>query len=354
MLGNKIKELRRKHDMTQEKLADFLCVSYQAVSKWETGISNPDLSMIVPLARLFNVTADELLGLDKLEPDQHRADLEAAYQETYKSGNLAKRHEIAETLTHEYPGVMKYLKDFAWTTASRSFECEDNERYAAEQEKAIKMFATVIENTDDVTLKGDAISGIVQYLSYRNRKNEALKYVEIYPESPIPSKDELMLFCLSGDEHTKHLQNMLMNSLWTLTTILSRYTTLEAKQLEELLVNLFITDDNYNDFHFMMCGCVRRQIDFMLEQKRHDEVVTLLKRLLFHSIECDKIVANAPTQKYTAPWFDLIEYNSSRVMLVHTSGKSTTEGFYELLTFEQFDPLRENEDFKSIPIKRVV
>ncbi|MBQ8275709.1 MAG: helix-turn-helix transcriptional regulator [Clostridia bacterium] len=38
-IGAKIKELRKKKDMTQEKLAEYLCVSFQAVSKWETGVS---------------------------------------------------------------------------------------------------------------------------------------------------------------------------------------------------------------------------------------------------------------------------------------------------------------------------
>ena len=49
-IGQKIKELRKKNDMTQEKLADYLFVSYLAVSKWETGAASPDLSLIVPLA----------------------------------------------------------------------------------------------------------------------------------------------------------------------------------------------------------------------------------------------------------------------------------------------------------------
>ena len=61
-IGERIKQLRKKNDLTQEKLADYLCVSYQAVSKWECGLSSPDLALIVPLAKLLNVTTDELLG----------------------------------------------------------------------------------------------------------------------------------------------------------------------------------------------------------------------------------------------------------------------------------------------------
>ena len=66
-IGIKIKELRKKKDMTQEKLAEYLNVSFQAVSKWETGAASPDLSMIVPLARLLDVTTDELFGVDSNE-----------------------------------------------------------------------------------------------------------------------------------------------------------------------------------------------------------------------------------------------------------------------------------------------
>lgn len=63
-IGKKIKFLRRQNDMTQEQLADLLGVSYQAVSKWETDVSSPDLSLIVPLARLFHVSTDVLFGVD--------------------------------------------------------------------------------------------------------------------------------------------------------------------------------------------------------------------------------------------------------------------------------------------------
>ena len=77
-IGEKIKELRRENNLTQEQLADYLCVSYQAVSKWETGISNPDLSLIEPLTKLFRVSSDELLGLNETETDKRSIELEEA------------------------------------------------------------------------------------------------------------------------------------------------------------------------------------------------------------------------------------------------------------------------------------
>ncbi|MBO5299217.1 MAG: helix-turn-helix transcriptional regulator, partial [Clostridia bacterium] len=45
-IGQRIRELRKKNDLTQEVLADFLGVTYKAVSKWECGLSMPDLSLI--------------------------------------------------------------------------------------------------------------------------------------------------------------------------------------------------------------------------------------------------------------------------------------------------------------------
>ena len=71
-IGQRIKDLRKKADLTQDRLADYLGVSAQAVSKWECDISTPDLSLIAPLCRVLGCTSDELLGIKK-EPEEDRA-----------------------------------------------------------------------------------------------------------------------------------------------------------------------------------------------------------------------------------------------------------------------------------------
>src|SRR5690625_481948 len=61
-IGDIIRELRRKEGKTQEELAEILGVSTPAISKWESGQTNPDVSMIPIIARYFNVTIDFLFG----------------------------------------------------------------------------------------------------------------------------------------------------------------------------------------------------------------------------------------------------------------------------------------------------
>lgn len=60
-LGQKITELRKKNNLSQEGLAEKMNVSRQAVSKWESDQSIPDIEKIVSLSELFGVTTDYLL-----------------------------------------------------------------------------------------------------------------------------------------------------------------------------------------------------------------------------------------------------------------------------------------------------
>ena len=64
MIGNKIKELRKRYKMTQKTLAKKLYVTPQAISRWENGIVEPSLQVVVNIAIIFNVQTDYLLEVD--------------------------------------------------------------------------------------------------------------------------------------------------------------------------------------------------------------------------------------------------------------------------------------------------
>ena len=69
-MGQIIRRLRRERGFTQEELAEHIGVTFQAVSKWENDTGMPDISQIVPLASVFEVSTDVLFGLADTTEDE--------------------------------------------------------------------------------------------------------------------------------------------------------------------------------------------------------------------------------------------------------------------------------------------
>lgn len=68
--GAFVVQLRREKGMTQKELAEALYVSDKAVSKWERGLSLPDIALLQPIAELLGVTVTELLSGQRIQSDQ--------------------------------------------------------------------------------------------------------------------------------------------------------------------------------------------------------------------------------------------------------------------------------------------
>ena len=67
LTGTTIRGLREKRGFTQAQLADLLCVSDKAVSKWETGAGYPDITLLEPIAGALHVSVAELLAGSAVE-----------------------------------------------------------------------------------------------------------------------------------------------------------------------------------------------------------------------------------------------------------------------------------------------
>ena len=64
VIGEIIKMLRQEHNMTQTELAKLLFTSQDTISLWERGKSLPDIKSVIIMTKIFDVTADFLLGLE--------------------------------------------------------------------------------------------------------------------------------------------------------------------------------------------------------------------------------------------------------------------------------------------------
>ena len=74
-------QLRKEHGFSQEELAAKLGVSRQAVSKWERGEASPDTDNLIALAKLYQISLDELLD-HKVEPKEEKEEESSDFDES--------------------------------------------------------------------------------------------------------------------------------------------------------------------------------------------------------------------------------------------------------------------------------
>ena len=85
-LGENIRKMRSRRGLTQEQLAEALEVSPQAVSRWENDANWPDIALLPVIAAYFDVTVDELLGVDMARREEEIREI----QEQSKNSILLK------------------------------------------------------------------------------------------------------------------------------------------------------------------------------------------------------------------------------------------------------------------------
>ena len=344
-IGKRIKEQRKKNDFTQEKLADFLGVSYKAVSKWECGVSVPDISLIVSLAKLFHVSTDDMLGVNVVNENARRDEIEAMYKKTWETGDLEERHRISKMGVAEFPGDMKYMDWLGWTTAMLSFSYADDETYIAEQEKAIRIFECVIETTSDERIKASAIQGIVQYLSFRGRDDEALEYAKQYPENYSMSKEDVMLTCLRGEKKTILTQRMLDGHLTDMLNLIER-DSMEACIAQEQIINAVIPDGNYLYYNtFLVDNYVARAV-FYVRDNELEKAMDALKKAQKFAIDYDSFLNDHETYCFTSPFLNAEEHKTADICRSGTSTRK--EDFIDFVKRSGFDALKDREDFQAL------
>lgn len=122
-LGEKIRTLRKSKNISQEVLAQYLGVSFQAVSKWENGDTMPDVTLIPALASFFEVSTDELFSFNLLDQDRkvNKICEEAAY---HRFSDPQKSEQILRNGLKQHPGNEIILNNLLYTMRSpeRNYE----------------------------------------------------------------------------------------------------------------------------------------------------------------------------------------------------------------------------------------
>lgn len=194
-IGNKIKSLRNQLHISQETLAESMGVSFQAVSKWETGAAAPDISLLPSLAYFFGVSTDELLDYDRFANEKKIIEIrDHAY-------TLRREHpEEAEKVLREglksFPGNELLLNNLLYTLPpERSDEAEN-------------ICKALIETAQDDEVKYDALRILAKIYGAKGQKALCSDALEKIPELYF-TKLQLVAVLLDGNASMNAAQKQL-------------------------------------------------------------------------------------------------------------------------------------------------
>ncbi len=182
-IGQKIKELRKKADLTQDRLAEMLGVTAQAVSKWEVGSASPDLSLIAPLCKVFGVTSDELLGIAH-EKDPRETEVEEELDRIMKTPgkdgkiDIPSLREKAAEAVKLYPDNLRIAYFYAVSLRFRAADPADGDEEAKRERKRTveEILKKIIRESDDAELKKEAYGTLVLMLAQGGGKRRPSRW----------------------------------------------------------------------------------------------------------------------------------------------------------------------------------
>ena len=169
-LGEKIKSLRKHKNISQEVFANYLGVSFQAVSKWENGNTMPDVTMIPAIASFFGVSTDELFDFNLYEIEKN---VEAIVDEYSKYWDKDK--DKCEQILRE--GLKKYPGNDILLDCLTDVLCE-----LGRNDEVIAIGKALVESTKHDDLRFDAYRSMAEAYKAKGEYELAKDAIEHIPE----------------------------------------------------------------------------------------------------------------------------------------------------------------------------
>ncbi len=259
-IGAAIRELRTKNGITQEKLADHLGISVQAVSRWESETCYPDLEFVPKIANYFRVSADYLLGVNQYDTAETAKDYERRWTAAVKNADHALAAEIiTEALTvmpKNYGLMLKKIMSLliAAGIAEEEKRPEDMKKSIDECETLINIVLT--ECTSE-RLRCEARMYLIGIHSFSGEWRNVQMLADDLPDIRQTKNCQLADFYVPSDtEHEACLRTFLhelffhffvaAKDLLLLPHLSDEEKTTSAKKLLQILD--LLTDSSYGEF----------------------------------------------------------------------------------------------------------
>ncbi|MBQ8387435.1 MAG: helix-turn-helix transcriptional regulator [Clostridia bacterium] len=186
-IGTNIKRLRLSKGLTQEQLAERLNVSAAAVSKWESESTYPDITMLFPLAEIFDISIDELLGHDEAKANTDVDRILGEYMQLHTiEGRFSEARKIIVDARKKYPHNYQILRFYMWDIIDGQRAGTDPKLLLENKGELKEICDCILDGCKVDSIRADAINVKAKLLYATGDTDEAIKLLSTLPTYQAP------------------------------------------------------------------------------------------------------------------------------------------------------------------------
>ena len=327
-IGEKIRLLRKKNDVTQDKLADHLGVTPQAVSRWESGVCYPDMNYLPSIADYFSVTMDDLLCYNGAQKAAKVSEYLEQVESLLDRDRVGEALELLRAAMAEIPSDPRLQLETAQVLSLYAGMLEESnagERARAAMDaaltEAVSLCRHILEDCTDDGLRDETKKVLCDI--YAHQLDDLPRAEEIADQlhGMSVSREIIRATMLTGDVAFSQAQRNLIHFAdtmwWHLYNLAcvpdisgDRYTTPEKIAILRKGVALFelIFDDTPLFYADRLANSYRQLAMFYLAEGNSTEALDAFERMADYAILCDE---RPDTATYTSVIINRVPYDKS-------------------------------------------
>ena len=359
--GEILKRIRKQKDMTQEQLAEYLNISPQSVSKWETNLTLPDITLIPIIANIFDVSADVLLGIDIDAKEKRIQEIVKQAEEYHCNGNrVNEARETLRTGLKEYPNsykIMSKLMRFLYYQIYDENKTGEDERLLTTE--IISLGEKVLADCTDDSCRHDAIQTLCYKYPLAGESEKAVKLADAMPVGAI-SRERLLAMIYRGTKQFNQRRDNLFSSIGDVVLDMaiicggnlddgSRFYTDEEciiiNQKILAFLNLMFDDGNYGFYRYGVVFAHRNIAEYYGLLGNVEKAIENLRLASEHAILYDTEESSFGDKMYTSLPFRDMRAGSSYIKEENSESKQLLERMAER---SEYDIIRGTKEFEEV------
>lgn len=282
-IGEVIRKYRKDKNMTQEEMAKRLGVTAPAVNKWEKGVTQPDIMLLAPIARLLGITLETLLSFHEELTQEEITGLVEEVDQRLDDESYDNVFRYVSGIIQEYPNCHQLIWQMAVILDARCMtdEAVNEDDY---DEQILKWYQCALES-NDVKLQKSAADSLFHYYVRKDMYDKAEEYLQYFAEEDTNRKRmQALIYSKTNrlEEAYKAYEEILFSECNVLSMVFHSLFILSVEEGKMAQAQKYLEKESSLNQLFEM-GKYREiscKLEMVVQNKNVEETLLIVKTLL--------------------------------------------------------------------------